>query len=667
MGLLESDEENRRCLSEATLFQMAGQLRHLFAVLLVYCDPAAPAELWSTHLPASIEDYLREEIQAHNQRAVAENRALDIIQDPTVVEENSCVYRRALCLTLQDVNSHLTSNGQSPLTYQVSLTQFSAFGDVETVDDVADRNANQLIASETSYETDDMDRRAKNLASLNADQRMVFDKVMAAVVPDGSNPSVPHLSGKLFFVGGPGGAGKSFLLDTILASVRRTGRIELAVAGSGIAVQLLTDGCTAHTTFRLPLNRDETSTCNIGVRSFEAALLKRTSLIVLDEAPMTYRFQYEAVDRTLRDLLKNDMPFGGVTMLLSGDFRQTLPVIPRAGPAEVIAVSLKRSSLWRHFETLRLTTNMRVHTAIDNQTSEQVQAFADCLLRIGDERHGTSPDLDRDFVEIPRDMLLDGGQHHEGADHGMDDQVARSSRLSRLIETVYADFNEGHQPDNYFAERVILTPKNADVLAINDMILDKLPGDAQEYRSVDTLDGDDELERQERNDLYPPVFLDTISLSGMPPHKLRLKIGTPVMLIRNINTKEGFCNGTRLWVVSLRRNYMQAVIMGGAFAGKKVLIPRIALICKNSGFPFERRRKQFPVQVAFAMTINKSQGQSIQILGLYLPEPVFSHGQFYVAVSRVTARQNITILAENPATTEDGVYTKNIVYREIVV
>ncbi|KAG2780359.1 hypothetical protein PC116_g19114 [Phytophthora cactorum] len=67
---------------------------------------------------------------------------------------------------------------------------------------------------------------------------------------------------------------------------------------------------------------------------------------------MTHRFQYDAVDRTLRDLLKNDMPFGGVTMLLSGDFRQTLPVIPRAGPAEVIAALLKRSSLWRHFETL---------------------------------------------------------------------------------------------------------------------------------------------------------------------------------------------------------------------------------------------------------------------------------------------------------------------------
>ncbi|KAG3091379.1 hypothetical protein PI124_g16815 [Phytophthora idaei] len=382
---------------------------------------------------------------------------------------------------------------------------------------------------------------------------------------------------------------------------------------------------------------------------------------------MTHRYQYEAVGRMLQDLLNNDLPFGGIAMLLSGDFRQMLPVIPRAGPVEVISAFLKRSPLWRDFELLRLSIDMRVQTAQDQDTTQAVQGFADYLLRVGDGRHETCTELGSDYVKIPSDMFLDVSGLETSVVDEAAEQGTAPERLSRLIEKVYSGFDGGNQPDSYFADRITLTPKNADVLAINYMILDKLPGDAEEYRCVECLDGDDELERQEHGDLYPPEFLNTISLSGMPPHKLKLKVGAPVMLIRNLNTKEGLCNGTRLRVVQLHRNCMKAAIMSGAFAGKEVIIPRVTLIGKNSGFSFELRRKQFPVQVAFAMTINKSHGLSIQHLGLFLPEPVFFHGQFYVAVSPVTARRNVTILVENPEIIDGSVYTKNIVYGEIVV
>ncbi|KAG2776187.1 hypothetical protein Pcac1_g13317 [Phytophthora cactorum] len=164
-------------------------------------------------------------------------------------------------------------------------------------------------------------------------------------------------------------------------------------------------------------------------------------------------------------------------------------------------------------------------------------------------------------------MLLDVSGSETSVVNGATEQGTTTQRLSRLIDKVYSDFNGGNQPNSYFVDRIIVTPKNADVLAINDMILEKLPGDAEEYRSVDYLDGDDELERQEHGDLYHPEFLSTISLSGMPPHKLYLSIGTPMMLIRNLNTKEGLCNGTRLRIVELRRSCMKAAIMSGAFVG----------------------------------------------------------------------------------------------------
>jgi ATP-dependent exoDNAse (exonuclease V) alpha subunit len=153
----------------------------------------------------------------------------------------------------------------------------------------------------------------------------------------------------------------------------------------------------------------------------------------------------------------------------------------------------------------------------------------------------------------------------------------------------------------------------------------------------------------------------------MPPHKLRLKVGAPVTLMRNINGEQGLCNGTRLRVRRLTENCMNCVILTGNRRGEQVFIPRITLISRESGLPFQLRRRQFPVQVAFAMTINKAQGQSINHLGLYLPQSVFGHGQLYVALSRVTSRENVKVLIEDPVREEiDGTYTQNIVYREIV-
>jgi ATP-dependent DNA helicase PIF1 len=106
----------------------------------------------------------------------------------------------------------------------------------------------------------------------------------------------------------------------------------------------------------------------------------------------------------------------------------------------------------------------------------------------------------------------------------------------------------------------------------------------------------------------------------------------------------------------------------GPRKGQRVFIPRIIFISDDDDkdFPFQLRRKQFPVVPAFAITINKAQGQSIHHMGLYLRTPVFSHGQLYVALSRVTSRGAIKILVPNQDDADaDGIHTKNIVYRQI--
>jgi ATP-dependent DNA helicase PIF1 len=148
---------------------------------------------------------------------------------------------------------------------------------------------------------------------------------------------------------------------------------------------------------------------------------------------------------------------------------------------------------------------------------------------------------------------------------------------------------------------------------------------------------------------YPSEFLNSLTPNGLPPHVLKLKLGCPVILLRNIDTANGLCNNIRLVVRGFRRNTIDAEIVVGQHARKWVFLPRILLYPSDDEmFPFRFKRKQFPIRLSFAMTVNKSQGQTIPNVGVYLPASVFSHSQLYVAMSRATSRTNIKILALLP-------------------
>lgn len=149
----------------------------------------------------------------------------------------------------------------------------------------------------------------------------------------------------------------------------------------------------------------------------------------------------------------------------------------------------------------------------------------------------------------------------------------------------------------------------------NATIQNFLPGQLVSFKSVDTVMNQDDVVN------YPTEFLNSLELPGLPPHNLQLKVGSVVIMLRNINQPR-LCNGTRLAVKKVMNNVIEATIIKGKYKGEDVLIPRIPMI--PTDLPFDFKRLQFPVRLAFAMTINKSQGQSLEVCGINLEFPCFA-------------------------------------------
>ncbi|XP_010229584.1 uncharacterized protein LOC100832196 [Brachypodium distachyon] len=530
---------------------------------------------------------------------------------------------------LLDIRSMLQSMGKE-------ITSFPLPKMDETYDDTGGE-AREII-EESSIAVDIED--ASLASSLNPERRSAYDEILAAVDSG---------TGGVFFVDGPGGTGKTFMYRALLAKLRGEEKIAVATATAGIAASIMPGGRTAHSRFKIPLNIVDGASCNFTKQSGTAKLLRMASLIIWDEATMTKRQAIEALDNSMRDIMgRRDRPFGGKTVVFGGDFRQVLPVVRKGTRGQIIDASLRSSYLWERTRHLKLVTNMRAHSD---------PWFADFLLRVG---NGTEEADGEGNIRLPEDVCVTS--------------TDKESDIERLIDHVFPALNTSMTDPNYITSRAILTTKNDNVDNINMRMIERFNGEERIYHSFDSAEDDP-------HGYYPPEFLNTLTPNGLPPHVLKLKINCPVILLRNIDPANGLCNGTRLIVRGFQKNAIDAEIVLGQQAGKRVFLPRIPLCPSDDEmFPFRFKRKQFPVRLSFAMTINKAQGQTIPIVSVYLPEPVFSHGQLYVALSRATARRNIKILAvkndENAKKSQKSKpkkqkttlvsTTKNIVYKEVL-
>lgn len=276
------------------------------------------------------------------------------------------------------------------------------------------------------------------------------------------------------------------------------GESVITVASTGIAATLLINGRTYHSQFKLYPPITETTSSKIELSSkMQTDQLRNAKLIIWDEATMTPCHALNAVDKLLRVIMKKpDLPFGGKPVLLGGDFRQCLPIVPHGHRVAIVESSIKSSRSWNSIKIIQLTKNMR--TATDSQE------YSDWLRELGDGTLTTNTDPAIDFggdmIEIPSDFILEDGKD--------------------IISHVYGDDGEIFKPGNEdeLCERAILCPKNQDCREINFKIVkEMISGEMHTYKSMDSIDSQDIQEVLN----YPTEFLNTLEVSGLPQHSLR--------------------------------------------------------------------------------------------------------------------------------------------------
>ena len=554
LGLLNDDKEWQRVLTDAENTHLCPQIRELYVIILMFCFPSNPVTLFNEFWSTWTDDFVR---RGHL-------RSLELSDD------------QLKTMVLLDIEMRLQSFEKSLSDFGLPTPTAEQLANVESVVSIQPAVIREELDFDVAELTTTVEER---VPTFTPEQTTVFQTIMNAVIDE---------KPLQVFIDARGGCGKTYLLNTILAAVRKLegGSTALAMATTGIAANLLELGRTFHSRLKAPLTATEDSTLSISGQSQLAQLILMSKLLLIDESTMLNRYLLEALDRTLRDIMgKPDKAFGDKILILAGDFRQCLPVVPGATRAGTVSYCINQSPLWQNFQILTLTQNMRVQASDD----EVLKNFDRWTLSLGNG--------EAEQIRIPDDMIAT-----EILPNCKDNSLSEAQCMEKFIREIFPSLETNIQNKNWLEGRVILAPTNKEVHMINEMISTMLPGQQVSYKSADELQNSDDLLR------FNVEYLNSLTPNGFPPHCLLLKPGMPLMLLRNVNPREGLCNGTKMiFEKSLNNKVLQCSLSG---TNRTVLIPRIIFIPKPGEYPFEWNRRQFPVKPAFACTINKSQGKN---------------------------------------------------------
>jgi hypothetical protein len=395
----------------------------------------------------------------------------------------------------------------------------------------------------------------------------------------------------------------------------------------------LTAGQTLHSRFYIPLNVTKGTLTKIHHRHQAARNIRSWGLLVVDESSQLSTDVFEYVMQTIKTLRHGVDVKRRLVIVFGGDFRQLLPIANHGTISDGYDISLIPKYYDESIEFISLRQNHR--------TDADQTLFRTFLRNVG---VGLRPFFRVDNFNS-KVKLMEG--------------IRRAENLDELMDDIYPEALMDSETDSdtrIWRGSAILAPTNAAVNDINKQVLSRLkPKEKVHYydaintaveQSVDPLDG-------EAVDAMAEAMAQ-IEETGLPPQRLGLKVGAKVMLIRNVDVRYRLCNGTPAIVQQLDKDVItiQLIEADGSLGALRDIV-RSKFDRRpdpTTGKMLHFRRAQFPIKLAFAMTINKAQGQTLNKMGLFLNSRLFSHGQLYVALSRVRRASDITVF--NPAETD---------------
>jgi len=619
LGLLDDDQLAKETLDDAVAVTTvsAASLRRVFVMVLEWLPVPDAGALWTRYAQEMGEDFVRAGLTLE----AAEDRALHEVQ--ALIRERGLPLE---CYSLPEPRG--TGNAD--------------WGTVELQRELDyDRQHEQM-----EYE------RLIKLIQACPEQLAAWEAIQSALAGSEAN---------VVFIDGPAGSGKTTLYKAVLHQLRANGEIGLPHAILGLAALLMPGGRTTHSRYKLPVPlplRD--ATCGVKPTSSRGRLLYRASVAIWDEIANAPLAAIEAVDGLYKDLTGDrTKPFGGKVMILGGDFRQIPPVIRRINQDSIRDHTLHGASFWDTPSMVKLNLSSNHRAAGD-------ASYASFLCAVGDGTYsgidGIVPSaLHPASVRLPANIV--------------DESMGGLELLSWVYPNPPSSTHDEIALAEYYAGRAVVTPTNADAEGLSKEMLGRLSTPLAVLLSRDEVLDATPAEK----DQFPEDFLNGCATSGMPPHRLELRPGALVICLRSIAPDKGVSNGTRAVVLKVHRHLLELVLVTAPHTGKVVHLPRANCDSSAEGeLPFTLRRRQFPVRLAWAMTINKSQGQDFKVrLGVCLPRPVFAHGQLYVALSRGSGYDGVRVVVEQDAGGlqgvykgveghPDGTYTLNIVNRSLL-